>query len=219
MKNRRSLIISRRTTLIGASTAMASILVASPIHAVSRILQTPAQTEGPFYPEKWVGDIDNDLVIVKGEAAQAMGKVLHLDGTVTDLTGNPVPSAQIEIWQCDAKGVYHHSEDESPTRRHDKGFQGYGRTLTNNKGYYSFRTIKPVSYPGRTPHIHVKVIAPEKQDLTTQMYVYGEPQNASDFLLNDIRDKKLRNSLMVKLTAADRIEQNAMKGTFNIVLG
>lgn len=217
MKTTRNLLLTRRSTLIGTSATL-TLLATSPLDAAGKLLLTPPQTEGPFYPENWVGDIDNDLVVVKGEAAKALGQVLHLEGTVQDIKGNPVPSALVEIWQCDANGIYHHSEDESPTRRHDKGFQGYGRTLTDNRGRYTFRTIKPVPYPGRTPHIHFRVKTPAKQELTTQMYIFGEQGNSEDFLLNSIRNQKQRNSLIVKLNTAEKQEANALRGVFDIVL-
>ena len=85
-------------------------------------------------------------------------------------------------------------------------------------GRYAFRTIRPVAYPGRTPHIHFKVHAPGIGRLTTQMYVAGERQNASDGLLNGIRDRKARDTLIVALAEAGDLEAGALKGTFDIVL-
>ena len=79
----------------------------------------------------------------------------------------------VEIWQCDANGIYNHPGD-SGQRRRDAAFQGYGRTKVDAGGRYAFRTIRPVAYPGRTPHIHFKVHAPGVGRLTTQMYVAGE---------------------------------------------
>src|SRR3954470_2232780 len=69
---------------------------------------TPAQVTGPFYPMDWSGDADTDLVRVVGEAAQAQGTVTHLRGRVLDPRGHPVKGAVVEIWQCDAKGLYRH---------------------------------------------------------------------------------------------------------------
>src|SRR4029078_10124080 len=117
---------------------------------------TPPQTEGPFYPTSFPADIDNDLVQVRGQAAQAMGTVLHLQGRVLDLNGRPVEGALVEIWQCDAQGFYDHPHQPVRDRR-DKAFQGYGRMIVTADGAYGFRTLKPVAYPGRTPHIHFKV--------------------------------------------------------------
>ena len=86
-------------------------------------------------------------------------------------------------------------------------------------GAYAFRTIKPVSYPGRTPHIHFSIAAPGHERLITQMYVAGEPQNERDGILNGIRDARQRESVIVKLEAADRLEAGALAGTFDVVLG
>ncbi len=90
--------------------------------------------------------------------------------------------------------------------------------VTDADGNYSFRTIRPVPYPGRTPHIHFKIDAPERQQLITQMYVEGDPGNARDGILNSLPEGE-RASVIVKLDDADRIEQGALAGMFNIVLG
>lgn len=179
---------------------------------------TPRQTSGPFYPPNWSGDIDEDLVRVQGAAAMALGTVLHLTGQVRDISGAPISRAMIEIWQCDAQGVYRHPLDERGMRRHDRGFQGRGRTLTDKTGRYRFRTIRPVAYPGRTPHIHFQITTPARKQLITQMYVYGEALNERDGILNSIGDKHQRGSLIVRLDSADRLEQGALSGTFDIVL-
>src|ERR1700704_4816084 len=143
---------SRRLLLAGAG---ASLL---PLHSTfaAGLIATPAQTEGPFYPTAFPADMDNDLVQVRGQAAQAMGTVLHLEGRVLDPNGRPVDGALVEIWQCDAQGVYDHPRQPGRERR-DMAFQGYGRMIVTADGRYTFRTLKPVAYPGRTPHIHFKV--------------------------------------------------------------
>jgi protocatechuate 3,4-dioxygenase beta subunit len=178
---------------------------------------TPGQTEGPFYPVSFPADMDADLVRVKGQAAQAVGVVTHISGRVLNKQGEAMRGAQVEIWQCDANGIYNHPQQSGLTRR-DQAFQGYGRTQAATDGRYAFRTIRPVAYPGRTPHIHVKVHAPGIGRLTTQMYIAGEPQNARDGVLNGIRDRRARESLIVGLETADDVEPKALKGTFDIVL-
>ena len=100
--------------------------------------------------------MDNDLVQVRGQQARAMGTVLHLEGRVLDLGGKPVDGALVEIWQCDAQGIYDHPRQSGRDKR-DSAFQGYGRMLVKADGRYSFRTLKPVAYAGRSPHIHFKV--------------------------------------------------------------
>ena len=145
-------IPSRRALIVAAG---ASLLPLRPRLAAG-LVATPPQTEGPFYPTAFPADMDNDLVQVRGQAARAMGTVLHLEGRVLDLNGQPVDGALVEIWQCDAQGLYDHPRQPGRERR-DLAFQGYGRLLVKADGSYSFRTLKPVAYPGRTPHIHFKV--------------------------------------------------------------
>jgi len=180
---------------------------------------TPGQTEGPFYPPEWLGDIDNDLVLVKGEDAKAMGTVLHLRGRVMDRSGQPIEGAVVEIWQCDADGVYHHPWDERGRRKADSGFQGRGRVETDAEGRYVFRTIKPAGYSGRTPHIHFKIMQPGGETLVTQMYFAGEPRNEQDFILSRITNQAQRERVIVPLEDADAVETGALAGQFDIVLG
>jgi protocatechuate 3,4-dioxygenase beta subunit len=206
----------RRTVLAGIGAAMVSGSV--PVRAADTpLVLTPGQTEGPFYPTALPADLDADLVRVTGQAAQAVGRVTHISGRILNRRGETVPGAMVEIWQCDANGIYNHPGDSGRARR-DTAFQGYGRTQVDAAGRYAFRTIRPVAYPGRTPHIHFKVHAPGVGRLTTQLYVAGEPRNASDGVLNAIRDRKARESVIVRLEDAETVEPGALAGTFDIVL-
>ena len=149
--------IVRRKVLIGTGT----LLVAPrAVLAQTPLIVTPGQTEGPFYPVTLPTDRDADLVRVQGQATQAVGHITHVSGRVLDKRGEIVRGATVEIWQCDANGVYNHPGDSGGQRRRDTAFQGYGRTNVDGSGRYAFRTIRPVAYPGRTPHIHFKVHAP-----------------------------------------------------------
>jgi protocatechuate 3,4-dioxygenase, beta subunit len=208
--------LKRRQILIGAAAA-ALVPSLSALAQTARLVVTPGQTEGPFYPVSFPTDMDSDLVRVQGRAAQALGQVAHVGGRVLNRRGEPVRGATVEIWQCDANGVYNHPRQPGLQRR-DAAFQGYGRAQAADDGRYSFRTIRPVAYPGRTPHIHFKVHAPGAGRLTTQMYIAGERQNASDGLLNAIRDRAARESVIVRLDPAEAVEPGALKGTFDIVL-
>jgi protocatechuate 3,4-dioxygenase beta subunit len=177
---------------------------------------TPAQMLGPFYPLDWFGDADADLVRVTGEAAHAQGTVTHLRGRLRAADGTPLAGARIEIWQCDARGIYRHPRDREAQR--DMGFQGRGRLLTAADGSFAFRTIRPVTYPGRTPHIHVLVAAPGRPELITQLYVEGEPGNARDGLFNRL-SPAARELVLLRPIPADRIETGALLAERDIILG
>jgi protocatechuate 3,4-dioxygenase beta subunit len=212
--------IGRRQIIIGLAAAASSLQMPGGAGiAQTKLVVTPRQTEGPFYPVEWARDADADLVVVQGEGAQALGQVLHVEGRVLNLSGQAVAGAAVEIWQCDANGVYRHPDDEGRGRRRDAAFQGRGRTLADAAGRYRFRTIRPVPYGGRTPHIHFKVQPPESRGLITQMYVFGEALNARDGILNAIRDPRQRDSVIVRLEPADGLEDGSLAATFDIVLG
>jgi protocatechuate 3,4-dioxygenase beta subunit len=206
--------IGRRRFIIGGLAAAGGLIGPAAGQAQSRA-RTPAQTEGPFYPTTLPTDTDNDLVTVRGVEARAQGIVAHVTGRLTDASGRPIANAQIEIWQCDANGIYLHPRSGGTGRR-DGAFQGFGRVLTDAEGKYAFRTIKPVPYTGRTPHIHFAVATPERRSLTTQMYVAGEPQNARDGLYRSLG--RASELVTVRFEAANGIEQGAVAGEFNIVV-
>jgi protocatechuate 3,4-dioxygenase beta subunit len=207
----------RRRILTGMA-ALAGIGGAlRPAALAAALLPTPAQTTGPFYPLTLPLDSDNDLVRVAGHVKAAGGFVTHVGGRVLDLNGQPLRGARVEIWQCDANGRYHHPGDKNPAPE-DDDFQGYGQTVTAADGGYRFRTIKPVPYPGRTAHIHFKISGQGFEGLVTQMYVAGEPRNASDGILNDI-DVTARGRVLVPFLPAPELESDALKAAFDIVLG
>jgi protocatechuate 3,4-dioxygenase beta subunit len=207
-------IVSRRSILVGVGLALTSGM---PSFAAD-LVPTPEQTEGPFYPSGFPADIDNDLVQVRGQAAQAMGQVLHLHGRVLDPGGGARSGAIVEIWQCDAQGLYDHPRQPGRDRR-DTAFQGYGRMLVDAGGRYTFRTLKPVAYPGRTPHIHLKVATSDGRALTTQLYVAGDPQNERDGVFRRAaRSVGQRERIEMKLEPASGLESGAMATTMDIVI-
>lgn len=171
----------RRRMLLAAA---AWLLAGGDARAAARLEPTPAQTAGPFYPTEPPLDDDHDLTRVRGASGVAQGRITDLGGRLLDRDGRPIPSTRIEIWQCDATGRYHHPLDNGGAR--DPNFQGFGYAITDAEGRYRFRTIRPVPYPGRTPHIHIAVFPRGERPFVTQLYVRGEPRNASDFLFGRI---------------------------------
>lgn len=166
----------RRIILWFGATALAPLAL-TPALADDRP-PTPRMTEGPFYPTAIPKDSDADLTRVAGRAGVAQGTVLDVSGRVVDRSGKPRAGAKVEVWQCDAQGHYHHVGEREGSG--DENFQGYGAVVTDAAGRYSFRTIKPVPYPGRTPHIHFTVVEGGKRRLTSQMFIEGEPGNERD---------------------------------------
>jgi protocatechuate 3,4-dioxygenase, beta subunit len=207
---------SRRSFLSTCALGAAAFTV--PGAFADELVRTPAQTEGPFYPNRLPLDTDNDLLIINDETTPAIGEITHLGGRILDARGNPVRNALVEIWQVDGTGRYIHTGDDHQSNR-DSHFQGFGRFLTGSSGEYYFRTIKPVPYPGRTPHIHFKIKKAEKELLTTQCYVKGERGNARDFIYQDIRDPKARNSVTIDFTPIKESRIGELAARFDIVLG
>lgn len=183
--------------------------------AASLLLPTPRQTAGPFYPREFPLDSDNDLVHVTGRDGTAKGVVSNVYGRIVGVDGRPLASARVEIWQCDANTKYHDPRDTNPAEP-DENFQGYGFTTSDDDGRYRFRTIKPVPYPGRTPHIHFRVTSPADSELTTQMYIRGFPGNASDRIFNSLGDERER--ACVDFVANEDASAELM-ARFDIVIG
>jgi protocatechuate 3,4-dioxygenase beta subunit len=183
-----------------------------------QLTQTPRQTEGPFYPNRMPLDTDNDLLVINDSITPAVGAVTYLSGRILDSRGQPVRSAIVEIWQVDNNGAYIHTGSVNRDKR-DANFQGFGRFLTGSTGEYLFRTIKPVPYPGRTPHIHYAVKMKGRDKFTTQCYIKGEPGNERDMILRSIRDLKARESVIVDFAQIKGSRIGELAARFDIVLG
>jgi protocatechuate 3,4-dioxygenase, beta subunit len=167
---------------------------------------TPAQTLGPFYPRSAAerpAAVDPDLITVDGARVITKGTPIYLTGRVLARGGNPVAQALVEIWQCDANAVYHHPDGGAEAQR-DATFQGYGQTHTDARGAFHFRTIKPVPYPGRTAHIHVRVQTERAGSLATQLYLPGEAGNESDMIYRRLSaTERTRVALELQPTRSD----------------
>lgn len=198
---------------------LGTLLFATTGAFASELVRTPAQTEGPFYPDKLPLDTDNDLLIVNDSITPAVGEVTYLSGRILDAKGNPIRNAQVEIWQVDSKGVYLHSQSGNNRESRDKNFQGFGRFLTGSSGEYLFRTIKPVAYPGRTPHIHFQIKVPKQEKFTTQCYVQGEARNETDGVLRGIKDPEAKKSVIIPFAPMKGSKIGELSAKFDIVMG
>lgn len=174
----------RRKFITGVGLGATAFLI--PGAYADALMKTPRQTEGPFYPNKLPLDTDNDLLIINDSISPATGEIVHLTGTIRNIKGDIIRNALVEIWQVDSKGAYLHTGDVHHKQR-DINFQGYGRFSTDLYGRFYFRTIKPISYPGRTPHIHAAVSQKGRRMLTTQCYIKAEAKrNMKDHIYQRI---------------------------------
>ncbi len=209
-----------RRAFFRSSAAFGALAFTVPGVFAEELSKTPRVTEGPFYPDKLPLDTDNDLLIINDGITPAVGEITHLSGKILGIDGKPIQNATIEIWQVDGKAVYIHSRDSGGKgAQQDKNFQGFGRFTTGRSGEYYFRTIKPVAYPGRAPHIHVKVKKGGKELLTTQILVADNPQNKNDGVYRGAGDLFEQQLLLAEFKPIRESKIGELSASFNIVLG
>jgi protocatechuate 3,4-dioxygenase beta subunit len=204
-------LVARRR-LLGAGVVPLGLVVPPAAAQPGARAPTPAQTRGPFYPPAPPPDAGEDLVLER-DGRRAGGELLRLAGRVVDTGGRPLAGTRVELWQCNAAGRYHHPRDDSPAPL-DPLFLAYGRSTAGADGGWRFRTIRPVAYPGRTPHLHLLLTAPDGRSLTTQLYVRGEPGNARDGLLSRLAPEA-RERLMADFV---RVADGSWQAAFEVVL-
>lgn len=212
-----SAILRRREFL--SRTALGLAFLTTPGAFAEELARTPKQTEGPFYPDHLPLDTDNDLLVINDGITPAVGEVTYLSGRILGPDGAPIRGALVEIWQCDASGVYLHSKSGGEVDKKDKNFQGFGRFLTGASGEYLFRTIKPVPYTGRTPHIHVGVKMKGHKMWTTQCYVKGHPGNEKDFIWKGMKDDAARALITPEFAPIPGAKAGELAAKFDIVPG
>ena len=208
----------RRRSLIRAAGAVG--LAGLQLPALGRVLGSPAAaspaptpglTDGPFYPVAF--DRNPTTTLIVGPML-AQAKPLQLVGRVVDRSGNALAASRIEIWQCDANSLYHHPADGG-SEQPDKGFTGFGWQACRTDGSYAFETMRPVPYPGRTPHIHVKVKVDGRAVLSSQIFMPDEQTaNRADFLW-----RSLGNDAQPLASATLRRDGGRVIARFDIVLG
>lgn len=207
-------MISRRLFFQHAS--LLAALPSASLLLAAELGKTPRMTEGPFYPDKLPLDTDNDLLVITDNITSAVGEISHVTGRVLGVDGAPIRNCLVEIWQCDNQGAYLHSGTSNAEKR-DRNFQGYGRFLTDTAGRYYFRTIKPVPYPGRTPHIHFAVSRGRERLLTTQLFVKGDAGNDRDGIYQSLGDSK--DAVTAEFAAMPESEIGELAAQFEIVVG
>jgi protocatechuate 3,4-dioxygenase, beta subunit len=184
-----------------------------------------SEITGPVFTPDELGPLDNDLIRNYAKTSDPIGERIVVHGYVTDGNGRPIPNALVEVWQANAGGRYRHQNDTyfAPI---DPNFGGCGRMLTDDQGYYAFRTIKPGAYPFRNridswrpAHIHFSLSGQAfAQRLITQMYFEGDPLIPHDQIIATIPDKAAIDRLIARLDRAAGVPLDSLAYRFDIVL-
>ena len=169
------------------------------------------------------GELDSDLT--RQAEGEPIGERIIVFGTLRDTEGKPLRGTLIEIWQANAAGRYQHRWDrwEAPL---DPNFKGAGRCVTDDKGRYTFTTIKPGPYPWgnhynawRPAHIHFSLLGRAfTQRLVTQMYFPGDPFFPYDPIFNSVRDEQARQRMISRFSIHDTVPNWAHAYEFDIYL-
>ncbi|HUY94359.1 MAG TPA: protocatechuate 3,4-dioxygenase subunit beta [Terracidiphilus sp.] len=200
-----------------------SSIARSPRMPLVPLMETITERTGPVFGSALLRAGENDLTAQ--HAGDPIGERIYVHGRVLDEDGRPVRSALIEIWQANAAGRYRHKVDtyDAPL---DPNFTGEGRTLTDDNGYYCFKTVKPGPYPWgnhhnawRPSHIHFSLFGSGiLSRLVTQMYFPGDPLQPLDPIFNSIPDKAARGRLVSHLDMQRAESGYALAYAFDIVL-
>ena len=200
-----------------------SSIARSPRMPLVVLPETLTERTGPVFGHGLIREHDNDLTAQHVE--EPIGERILVHGRVLDEDGRPVRGALVEVWQANAAGRYRHKVDQHRAPL-DPNFTGAGRTLTDDNGYYWFKTIKPGPYPWgnhpnawRPAHIHFSLFgAGILSRLVTQMYFPGDPLQPLDPLFNSIPDEAARMRLVSSLDMARAEPDYALAYMFDIVL-
>lgn len=190
------------------------------------MLRTPSQTRGPFYPIPPIEKqefYDVDLTRKNETSPIADGEIIAIRGKVVDISGELLTGVIVEVWQACVSGRYNHPSDKGDSPL-DPNFQYWGRMQTGSDGAFSFKTIQPGKYPGRTPHIHFRVVAPKREVLETQLYfASNEAMNLKDGIYNSASPQQRKAvTTTLESLATDPRDQASPKlptGNFQVVLG
>ncbi len=217
--------ITRRDMLtVSAALTGAAIagVMSSAFARKTNLRPTIEQVMGPFYPITLPADQDADLTVIAGKSGRALGQIVYVSGRVTNVRGEPVVNAELEIWQANSVGRYNHPGDQgSPPL--DPNFEGYAKIRTGADGNYSFKTVKPAAYAtgvggwSRPPHIHFEIKGRASR-LVTQMYFADEALNEKDKLFTSASADG-RKSLLARYDApSGKQERDALVAIWDVVL-
>ncbi|MEC5325224.1 protocatechuate 3,4-dioxygenase subunit beta [Aurantimonas sp. A3-2-R12] len=197
----------------------------SPRYALLSLQNSDSELTGPTFGHTDVDALDNDLIRNYAKTGDPIGERIIVHGRVLDENARPVPKTLVEVWQANAGGRYRHKKDTylAPI---DPNFGGCGRTLTDENGYYVFRTVKPGAYPWRNwvnnwrpAHIHLSVFGVSfAQRLITQMYFEGDPLIAKCPIVKSIPDQRAIDQLVAALDMNATIPLDSIAYKFDIVL-
>ncbi|AYE88340.1 protocatechuate 3,4-dioxygenase subunit beta [Sulfitobacter sp. D7] len=197
----------------------------SPRHALLSLQNSDSELTGPTFGQGDIAEIDNDLILNYAKTGDPIGERIIVHGRVLDENARPVPNTLVEIWQANAGGRYRHKKD-SYLAPIDPDFGGCGRTLTDDNGYYVFRTVKPGAYPWRNwvnnwrpAHIHFSVFGTAfAQRLITQMYFEGDPLIAKCPIVQSIPEQRAVDQLVAALDLNASLPLDSIAYKFDIVL-
>ncbi|HMM08698.1 MAG TPA: protocatechuate 3,4-dioxygenase subunit beta [Paracoccus solventivorans] len=184
-----------------------------------------SEITGPTFGHGDISAIDNDLIKNYAKDGDPIGERIIVHGRVLDENARPVPNTLVEVWQANAGGRYRHKKD-SYLAPIDPNFGGCGRTITDDNGYYFFRTIKPGAYPWRNwvnnwrpAHIHVSVFGHAFcQRLITQLYFEGDPLIPICPIVQTVPDPDAIDRLTAKLDMNAGVPLDSIAYRFDIVL-
>lgn len=197
----------------------------SPRNALLSLGPTISEMTGPVFGHDILGELDNDLIRNYAKTGSPIGQRIVVYGRVLDENGNGIPGILLEFWQANAGGRYRHKK-ETYLAEIDPNFGGCGRTITDENGFYMFRTIKPGAYPWpngvndwRPAHIHFSIFGHAfAQRLITQMYFEGDPMIWQCPIVKTIPDPEAIGRLIAKLDRNATIPMDALAYKFDIVL-
>jgi protocatechuate 3,4-dioxygenase beta subunit len=166
--------LSRREALLLGAAGVLYFSWPAAADARPSCIVKPEQTEGPYFVDEGLNrsDIRVDPATGNLQAGAPLSLTFAVSAVGGDAACRPIAGAHIDVWHCDAQGVYSDVVDPSFNTQGHKFLRGYQRTDASGKAV--FRTIYPGWYEGRAVHIHFKIRTstqgPAAHEFTSQLY-------------------------------------------------